>query len=269
MSAARPRDRLLRWIGIPAFGLSIPHVAGLLGPYGPSRLMYWLGLAWFLALSWIIWHGNRWLLLREREHVDWFRDPLQKLLLLLVGVVLGTIPVTVAMLVGWYAIAGFAAVDWRAIQLVVLTNVICVVFVTHVYETVFLIKEREADAVRVERLERARTEVQLESLRAQVDPHFLFNSLNTLAHLCQRQPRPRRYVQRQSRARLSVHFVESRATSRPAQRGDRFRGGLHRAPRRRQTCCWIKAAIRPCWAGRDLIPSSDKGAVAGELGTHL
>ena len=30
-----------------------------------------------------------------------------------------------------------------ALQVVTLTNVICVVFVTHAYETVFLIRERE------------------------------------------------------------------------------------------------------------------------------
>ena len=37
--------------------------------------------------------------------------------------------------------------DSTAIQLVTLTNVICVIFVTHAYETVFLIKEREDDQV--------------------------------------------------------------------------------------------------------------------------
>ena len=42
--------------------------------------------------------------------------------------------------------------------MVALTNVICVVFVTHVYETVFLIKERESDLVRVSRLDRARAD---------------------------------------------------------------------------------------------------------------
>jgi hypothetical protein len=162
--------------------------------------VYWLGLGWFVLLSATIWHANRWLLFRQREHVDWFRDPLRKLLLLLVGVVFGTVPVTAGMLVFWYRLAGFAAPDWAVIEVVTLTNVICVVFVTHVYETVFLIKERESDLVRVAELERTRAEAELEALRAQVDPHFLFNCLNALGHLVEEDPvRARAFTDRLAR----------------------------------------------------------------------
>lgn len=179
-------DRLLRLIGIPGFGLIIPQATGLYGPHrplGPGALPFWLGTAWFILLAFVIWHGNRWLLFKTREHTDWFAQPARKLMLLLFGVAFGTIPVTVVMLLAWYHAAGFAAPDWGRIQTVTLANVICVVFVTHVYETVFLIKAREDDRLRAVRLERARIESELEALRAQIDPHFLFNSLNTLAFL--------------------------------------------------------------------------------------
>jgi LytS/YehU family sensor histidine kinase len=70
----------------------------------------------------------------------------------------------------------------------VLTNEVCVLFVTHAYETMFLIRERESDFVRVERLERMRSQAELAALKAQVDPRFLFNSLSTLGHLIERDP---------------------------------------------------------------------------------
>jgi len=92
------------------------------------------------------------------------------------------------MIAAWYRLAGFPGVDWSALRLVVLVNVVCVVFVTHVYETVYLIQQREGDLVAVARLEQARSEAELVALKAQIDPHFLFNSLNVLAHLIPRDP---------------------------------------------------------------------------------
>ena len=67
-----------------------------------------------------------------------------------------------------------------------LTIVSSVVFVTHVYETVYLIRQRERDLLTAARLDRARAEAELAVLKSHVDPHFLFNSLNSLAYLIPR-----------------------------------------------------------------------------------
>lgn len=187
-------DRLVRAIGIPGFGVSIPHLSGLFGPHGPREAAYWAGLAWFVALAAIIWQTNRWLLFKQRAHTGWFEHPARKVVALVGSTVFGTVPVTVGMLALWYRAGGFPAIDWPVIRTVTLANVICVLFVTHVYETVFLIKEREADLVRVERLEKARALSELSALHAQVDPHFLFNALNTLSYLIGADPdRARRF----------------------------------------------------------------------------
>ena len=62
-----------------------------------------------------------------------------------------------------------------------------VVAITHVYETVFLLRDWESDRLRSARLEQARLQTELESLGREVDPHFLFNNLNALAHLIEQR----------------------------------------------------------------------------------
>lgn len=180
---SRIDDRTIRWIGIPAFGIFIPNFTGLFGPYGPSDAWYWGGYLYFIFISWSIWHGNRWLLFKQRENMDWFSSPVRKLVMLVAANVFYTAPITIALIWAWYQFSGAGPVDWDTVQLVTLANVICVIFVTHAYETVFLIKERQSDLLAFEQLERARVEAELEILKSQIDPHFMFNSLNTLAYL--------------------------------------------------------------------------------------
>jgi hypothetical protein len=183
----RLADRPVMAIGIPAFGLAIPLLTGLYGALTPAEPAFWAGAAGFVALAAAIWLGNRWLLLQQRRHLDWFEQPARKLMMLVAANVLYTAPLTLAAISAWYLLRGLP-VDVSVLQGVTLTNVICVVFVTHAYETVFLIRERESDMMRVERLERHRVEGELAALTAQIDPHFLFNSLNTLGHVIARDP---------------------------------------------------------------------------------
>jgi len=182
------RDAGIRMLLIPAFGIAIPNLVGYFGPYGPASALYWAGLAWAMLISFAIWHGNRFFLLRQRRYYDWFQHPVRKLCVLLFANVFYTAPVSVLMLLGWYRVAGFGP-DWNAIRTATLCCIICVATITHVYETVYLIQQRESDLLAVQRLENARMEAELEAIKTQVAPHFLFNSLNTLGWLIEHHPR--------------------------------------------------------------------------------
>jgi hypothetical protein len=66
-------------------------------PLLTSRPAVWLGCAWFILLSAILWHANRCLLVRLRRERDWPDHRLRKVARLLAANVLTTVPVSVVM----------------------------------------------------------------------------------------------------------------------------------------------------------------------------
>ncbi len=176
-------DNLMRLIGIPLFGIVIPNLTGLFGSLMYTDVLYWVGYLYFILLATFIWQGNRYLLFRTRRRFTWFDKPIEKLILLCVNNVFYTSPLTVAWLCLWYQWANFDNIKWDTILIVTLVNVICVLFVTHVYETVFMMKEQQSEQLKNAQLSRAKAEAELSALKNQIDPHFMFNSLNTLSYL--------------------------------------------------------------------------------------
>ena len=171
---------------VPGFGLVIPHATGLFATLSSADLAWWWGHAWFVGGAALIYGANRTLLFAGRTHADWFSRPVARLVLLATGILFGTVPTTLLMLHFWSALSGGAIEG--ATQPVLLVNIICVLFVTWLYEMLFLIRERVDDQVHLAEVQAAQAQAQLHALRAQVDPHFLFNALNTLGGLIDRRP---------------------------------------------------------------------------------
>ena len=177
-----------RLILVPAFGIVIPLVTGMINTYNFSNWQVKLSFLYTIGIAAVIWQGNRYLHFSMRSYFDWHNKPIQKVLVLLLSVGFYTIPVSILLLVGWYNFFGRGQLNWNIIWESTLIILIAVVFITHVYETVFLVKETESEMIKNEQLERAKAEAELEALKNQIDPHFIFNSLNTLSHLIEEKP---------------------------------------------------------------------------------
>ncbi len=181
-------DIAFRLILVPAFGIIIPLVTGMINSFNFSNWQIKLSFLYTIGIAAVIWQGNRYLHFSMRSYFDWHNKPVQKILVLLFSVAFYTIPASILLLVGWYNLFGNGNVNWNIVWESTLIILIAVIFITHVYETVFLVKETESEMIKNEQLERTKAEAELEALKNQIDPHFIFNSLNTLSHLIEEKP---------------------------------------------------------------------------------
>ena len=172
-----------RLVLIPSFGIAIPLLTNMIKPSDFNHWELKLAYGYTILLAFVIWQGNRYLLFSLRSYFNWFNKPIRKIIALLVAVSFFTIPISSVMLIGWYHLFKKGLVNWQVVNTSTLIILICVLFITHVYETVFLVKESESEMLKNEQLERARAEAELQALKNQIDPHFMFNSLNTLSYL--------------------------------------------------------------------------------------
>lgn len=181
-------DIAFRLILIPFLGIAIPLISGMVNPANFSHWLIKLSFLYTIGIAFIIWQGNRYLHSSLRSYFDWYQKPVKKIIAMLLTISFYTVPVAVLLLVGWYKIFSGGKPEWNIIFTTTLIILICVIFITHVYETVFLVREAETEKVKRAQLEQARAEAELEALKNQIDPHFIFNSLNTLSHLIEVKP---------------------------------------------------------------------------------
>jgi len=188
----KPAEKLddigFRVVLIPFFGIAIPIITKMIPPGSLSSWQFKFSFLYTIFMAFLIWEGNRFLLFTLRAYFDWLNKPVKKIIALLLVIPFYTIPITVLMLTGWYGIFMKGVLNKSAMFDTTLLILISVLFIVHVYETVFLVKQTVSDQVKKEQLERLKAQAELEALKSQVDPHFIFNSLNTLSYLIEEQP---------------------------------------------------------------------------------
>jgi signal transduction histidine kinase len=187
------RSRWALWIGAILFWSALGvlfALPGISSPHWDRQLLWSLTFwwAWGLIAPLIGWidmrlpFQGRQLRLRVLAHV-----PVGILLILLYTYLLNAIQAAVG-LAGWSSlgIKGFlASVLNQAI--LVRGLVYCAIFAAR---QTFQYYERYLESdLQLERMERSFTEARLNALRMQVDPHFLFNALNTISSQVERDPR--------------------------------------------------------------------------------
>ncbi len=183
VDAREVHDFWPRLLVSPLLGALVVNLSGLIDHAQHSTGGLIASYVWFATVAFLIWEGNRRLYFRVPRREDWLLRPWRRLGVLLALISLFTIPFTAATLGGWRTVTGDTGTRQYALPTALFAVVALVVAITHVYETVFLLRDWESDRLRSARMEHARLQTELESLGREVDPHFLFNNLNALAHL--------------------------------------------------------------------------------------
>lgn len=192
MKFAHNRERIndlgIRVILIPLFGISIPLITRMVPHASFTNWQIKFSYLYTIAIAFVIYEGSRFLHFTLRSYFDWLNKPVKKILAIIITIPFYCIPISILLLVSWYHVFLNGIVNWQVIQFAVILITCAVFFLVNVYETVFAVRDIAADKINKEQLERARAEAELEALKNQIDPHFIFNSLNTLSHLIDNQP---------------------------------------------------------------------------------
>jgi sensor histidine kinase YesM len=188
-------DTAARLLVTPIVGVAVPNLAGMVHHGSHSVAALFATYAWFIAVAYVTWETNLRLYLRFQDRTAWLTRPWHRVRLLIGLICLFTIPFTSFALWLWAVVSHDPNATWRSIATAVITIVAAVTFITHVYETLFLVKEWGSDRARGERLQRENAEAELHALKSEVNPHTLFNNLNALSHLVEHgHPRASAFV---------------------------------------------------------------------------
>lgn len=146
-----------------------------------SSMKYFLSVSALTITCWaLMWFGNEYLHEYLDEKIDWTRHAIRRLIVGLVVMLLYTVPTiwVVLTLTEMFSSLNIGAISKTIYMSVGITLVISVLLTSRS----FLFNWRKT-AIDAEKFKRESTVAKFESLRNQVNPHFLFNSLNALTNL--------------------------------------------------------------------------------------
>jgi sensor histidine kinase YesM len=182
-------DGMIKLVGVPALGILIPNLSGLITNHlytYPELIACYLS---FIFVALLVWLGNVRLMYFIRKQYTWTKRRYYHIIIsLFLGNIVYSGAVSSLLLNLWKTFSRETYSNGSPLFNTVLLIIIAACFITNIYEILFLNREREYNQSRMEQLNIAKAQAELEALKNQIDPHFIFNSLNTLSFLITRDP---------------------------------------------------------------------------------
>lgn len=141
----------------------------------------------FTAVMWtLLWKGNEIIAISIDRYVSWLKTPGKRFFIGLAAVLVYVplVATVVNLLLGWILNLGQSLSDLSSgiLRSTLISVIITILIMLVIYSISFFKSWRQA-AINMEKLKRENISSRYEILKNQVNPHFLFNTLNTLTSL--------------------------------------------------------------------------------------
>ncbi|WP_266362453.1 sensor histidine kinase [Tellurirhabdus rosea] len=175
----RLNDGTIRLIGIPLLSFLVPALTKT-SEFVPFDEVFLYNLFVSVCTTLIVWEGNRLIIVRVRRLLPGYHQTTRRLIL---EAVLGLSYTFVATTLLDELICRALFHKEFPLFLGFRMSLLPTLLVYLVYESVFFFESWKQNVRKTEALARESVQSQLDVLKNQLDPHFLFNSMNTLAAL--------------------------------------------------------------------------------------
>jgi sensor histidine kinase YesM len=183
------KDKWVRWAGVPLLAL-----LGQWTMYGYTNVPYpndWKIPFFFVLGGVLVWEVNRIGIIRSRRKFPELAQTRQRVLFQLTWFIIGAFLVRVAQTYFYYVFTVWDYVDYTKAGPYLYNTLVAfagTIQFAMIFEGIYLYKRWRVSYKETLELKKANLQSQLDSLKAQINPHFLFNSLNSISSLIQSDP---------------------------------------------------------------------------------
>ncbi|QJW89408.1 histidine kinase [Spirosoma taeanense] len=180
----RLNDKWMRILGVPVLAF-----VGQWMMYGYTNVPFpndWRIPFFFILGTVLVWESNRWGIIFSRQRYPELTQTLQRVLYQLIWFILFASLIRISQTF-FYQIIGLwhsrASLQFRPYFFNTLVSVVGTVQVAAVFEGIYLYQRWKVSYTEAQELKKVNLQSQLDSLKTQINPHFLFNNLNSLSSL--------------------------------------------------------------------------------------
>ncbi|MEP6596268.1 MAG: histidine kinase [Ginsengibacter sp.] len=182
-------DKAVKLFSVPVIAIFFSNIGGLIINSRYSIYLLLIQYCYFICLVYILWQGNILVVLLVKRKMDLDKVDYPKYIFaILTGTIIYAVAIVGCMLIIWTELFKENSTSPLVLFNSTLILAFIATFITIIYENYLLNRKKLSALSKVERMNLAKTQAELGFLKSQIDPHFIFNSLNTLSYLISSNP---------------------------------------------------------------------------------